>query len=300
MLLPRLVALVVIWLLAAASWTLAAGGPATPEATAPAAGDEGKPEVLVVPDVRGQAYVFAKGILQDAGFAWRVQGPVKGFAANTVAAQNPAPGVKVVDNGAPTVAIRLSRNAKYHEQGLPENVAPYKGSAVVLLKDWNAAHAQPGPDTETAPTETAPTETAPTETAPAETAPTETAPPAETAPAPTTTAPEQPAAPASRKPDFVAPGAPPEPAGEMPLPRRARMLQQRVARIARPNPRFVDSWLYQHSWIVTGATFGWHDGDDALRILIGVDRNLQKRFGFGAKSERVATRALAYVENRKR
>jgi hypothetical protein len=296
MLLPRLVALVVIWLLAAASWTLAAGGPATPEATVPAAGDEAKPEALVVPDVRGQAYVFAKGILQDAGFAWRVQGPVKGFAANTVAAQNPAPGVKVVDNGAPTVAIRLSRNAKYHEQGLPENVAPYEGSAVVLLKDWNAAHAQPGPDTATAPSETTPAEPAPTETAP----------PSETAPVPTTTAPEAPeqpavpAAPASRKPDFVAPGAPPEPTDEMPLPQRARMLQQRVARLAQPNPRFVDSWLYQHSWIVTGATFGWHDGDDALRILIGVDRSLQTRFGFGAKSERVARRALAYVENRKR
>jgi hypothetical protein len=291
MLLPRLVALVVIWLLAAASWTLAAGGPTTPEATAPAAGDEAKPDVLVVPDVRGQAYVFAKGILQDAGFAWRVQGPVKGFAANSVASQNPAPGVKVVDNGAPTVAIRLSRNAKYHEQGLPEDVAPYEGTAVVLLRDWKAAHVQPGPDTETAPTETAP---------PAETTATE------TVPAPTTTAPESPEepaapeAPTSRKPDFVVPGAPPEPTDEMPLPKRARMLQQRVARIAQPTPRLVDSWLYQHSWIVTGASFGWHNGDDALRILIGVDRSLQTRFGFGAKSERVARRALAYVENRKR
>jgi hypothetical protein len=295
MLLPRLVALVVIWLLAAASWTLAAGGPTTPEATAPAAGDEGKPEVLVVPDVRGQAYVFAKGILQDAGFAWRVQGPVEGFAANTVASQNPAPGVKVVDNGAPTVAIRLSRNAKYHEQGLPENVAPYEGTAVVLLKDWNAAHAKPEPDTETAPAETAAAEPAPTETEPTE-----------TEPAPTTTAPEEPEEPAApeasakRKPEFVAPGAPLEPADEMPLPKRARMLQQRVARIDHPTARFVDGWLYQHSWIVTGATFGWHDGDDALRILIGVDRSLQTRFGFGAKSERVARRALAYVENRKR
>ena len=28
-------------------------------------------QTIVVPDVRRQAYVFAKGILQDAGFAWR-------------------------------------------------------------------------------------------------------------------------------------------------------------------------------------------------------------------------------------
>ena len=34
---PRLIALIVIWLLAAASWTLAAGGPQTPPA-APVAG----------------------------------------------------------------------------------------------------------------------------------------------------------------------------------------------------------------------------------------------------------------------
>ncbi|MGH3041762.1 MAG: hypothetical protein ACRDNG_08515, partial [Gaiellaceae bacterium] len=73
---PRLIALVVIWLLAAASWTLAAGGPQTPAPTTPpaGAGEPAKPEVLVVPDVRRQAYVFAKGILQDAGFAWKVKG----------------------------------------------------------------------------------------------------------------------------------------------------------------------------------------------------------------------------------
>jgi hypothetical protein len=30
--------------------------------------------VLVVPNVQGQVYVFAKGILEDAGFAWHVTG----------------------------------------------------------------------------------------------------------------------------------------------------------------------------------------------------------------------------------
>ena len=71
---PRLIALIVIWLLAAASWTLAAGGPQTSQPAAPVAGEPAPPEVLVVPDVRRQAYVFSKGMLQDAGFAWRVRG----------------------------------------------------------------------------------------------------------------------------------------------------------------------------------------------------------------------------------
>ena len=48
------------------------------------------PNTLTVPQVTGQAYVFAKGILQDGGFAWHVTGPVKGYAVNTVVEQHPA------------------------------------------------------------------------------------------------------------------------------------------------------------------------------------------------------------------
>ena len=62
---------------------------------------------------------------------------------------------------------------------------------------------------------------------------------------------------------------------------------------------FVQHWLYQHAWLVTGAGFGWKDGDDALRTLVQVDRSLNVRFGFGARSERVARRTLAWVESQK-
>ena len=93
-------------------------------------------------------------------------------------------------------------------------------------------------------------------------------------------------------------GAPREPADEMPL-RNARALQERTAALAKPSRRFVSHWLYQHAWLVTGARFGWQGGDDALRTLIQVDRSLSVRFGFGARSERVARRTLAYVESRK-
>jgi hypothetical protein len=275
MLAPRLIALIVIWLLAAASWTLAAGGPQTSQPAAPATGEPATPDVLVVPDVRRQAYVFSKGILQDAGFAWRVEGSVAGYAANTVVSQAPAPGVRVVDNGAPTVVLHLKRSGEYDERGVPENTSSYNGTAVVLLSNWQAAQMESAEVT----TETQPVATATT------------APPA---------APEQgEESVAYRQPDFVVAGAPREPADEMPLPQRARALQARAAALARPSRRFVRHWLYQHAWLVTGARFGWKDGDDALRTLIQVDRSLYVRFGFGARSERVARSALAYVEARK-
>ena len=288
-LLPRFLALTVIWLLGAATYTLAAD-------TVPIAKHEkqaeaaAKPHVLTVPDVRKKAYVFAKGILQDAGFAWRVDGNVKGFSANTVTVQRPAPGTKVIDNGAPIVVLSLSRNTTYGESGLPENSAPYKATRIVLVSDWARDQIEP---TTSGETETTSTETGATTTAPAATT---TAPAATTTePVGTTTEPEQPQE-KTRKPDFEVPGAPVEPADEMPLPERARALEHRLAGKGKPSQRLINFWLYQHSWIVTGARFGWHDGAQALRILIKVDQSLERRFGFGARSEVLARRALAYVE----
>jgi hypothetical protein len=88
------------------------------------------PATLTVPQVSGQAYVFAKGILQDSGFAWRVSGPVRGFAGNTVADQVPAAGTVVLDTGAPIVTLTLAKNRSYDELGAPENSAPYHGTVV--------------------------------------------------------------------------------------------------------------------------------------------------------------------------
>src|SRR5690242_16516792 len=83
-----------------------AARPATsPPAVAAAAPSAAKPPLatLVVPSVVGEAFVFAKGDLGDAGFAWRVAGRVHGYAANTVVAQSPAAGTKVQDTGAPEI-----------------------------------------------------------------------------------------------------------------------------------------------------------------------------------------------------
>jgi PASTA domain-containing protein len=294
MLAPRLIALIVIWLLGAASYTLAAGGGSSGTPTSTSAAEATAPDTLVVPEVRGQPYVFAKGMLEDAGFAWRVQGAVEGFAANKVVTQTPAPGTRVVDNGSPTVVLTLSRNSAYKERGLPENSSPFTGSAIVLMRDWRAAQEQepPAQPTQTEPAQTVPTETTqtePTQTDPAQTEPTQTQ-PEPSNPEPTKT----------RRPDFAVAGAPVEPADEMPLPRRARLVERRVNAASKPTRGLVRYWLYQHSWIVTGARFGWADGDEALRTLIRADQSLETHFGFGARSARVARNALAFVQSRKK
>jgi PASTA domain-containing protein len=96
------------------------GKPATPPVVEP----------VLVPDVRGKAYVFAKGMLEDSGFAWRVEGSVHGYAANLVASQSPAPGTKLVDTGAPTVTLHLTAARGYAELGDPEDASPFPGTEV--------------------------------------------------------------------------------------------------------------------------------------------------------------------------
>ena len=280
--LPRVAVLVVIWLLATSTITFAAAGHTRVPVTAPAPQAREQEEILVVPDVRRQAYVFAKGILDDSGFAWRVKGSVKGYAVNTVVSQSPAPGTRVVDNGSPTIVLRLARSAKYEERGLPESGSPHEGTKIVLPSDV---------DMDADPAEQAPADQAPAEKAPADDDPADAQ---SGAPAKKDSEPAD----KPRKPDFEVPGAPPEPRNEMPLPDRARLLERRLAAHAEPSRALAKYWLYQHSWIVTGARFGWHDGDEALRILIRVDEDVQARWGFGAKSEAVARAALAEVESK--
>jgi hypothetical protein len=85
-----------------------------------------------VPRVTDQAYVFAKSILEDHGFAWRLIGPVKGYAGNRVFDQAPAPGTVVLDTGAPTVVLSLAKNGAYAELGVPEGRAPYHGTPISI------------------------------------------------------------------------------------------------------------------------------------------------------------------------
>jgi PASTA domain len=269
-LLPRIGALVVLGLLATATLTFAAerrlqaSSAPKPAVAVPGAA------TLVVPEVRGQVYVFAEGILDDAGFGWRVAGK-NGYAANVVVSQTPAPGTKVVDTGAPLVVVTLAKRG-HAEKGTPVNVSPFAPTELRFANEAAAAET---------------------------TAPAATPKPAAAAPAATpkpAAKPKQAAAP--RKPDFVVAGAPAEPTDEVPLVVRAKALDAWLTKQPPKTNANVKRWLYQNEWIVTGAKFGWWHGAQALRVLVAADRKAEKQWGLGVRSEAVARAALAEVEAR--
>jgi hypothetical protein len=286
--LPRVALFVLLGLAATATLTYAAGRPvsATPAASAAKAAPT---PPLVVPDIRNQAFVFAKGALEDAGFAWRVAGSVHGYAANTVAAQSPAAGTRVLDTGAPLITLTLHRNGAYPQSGESEDVSPYGGTVLEpanLAAAVGPAHASPT---------AAPVVTKPKVVAPATPTvkPAAAAKPAATAkPAAKTTWPQ------SRPAAFTVPGARKEPLDEMPLTTRALYLGTWLNAHPTRSDANVSHWLYQNAWIVTGAKFGWWHGAEALTTLIAVDRRAQQLWGIGSKSALQAESALSEVQSR--
>jgi hypothetical protein len=274
-LLPRAVLIAVAWILATAAFTLAAdktniiGPQPSTTPTGPAA-----PPNLTVPDVTGQAFVFAKGLLEDAGFAWNVSGSVHGYAGNQVVGQSPAAGTKVVDTGAPTVVVTLVKG-RYGEQGVPEDTSSYRGTAIRLpAKPAVPAAPAAHPAAKAKPSV------------------------AKTKPAvqkPARKLPRKPVAPVKRPPAFNVPGARKEPLDEISLPARADRLAAWIATKPKRNGANVHRWLYQHAWIVTGAEFGWWHGAQALETLIAVDQRVERAWGIGRRSEAVARASLARV-----
>ncbi len=97
---------------------------------------------------------------------------------------------------------------------------------------------------------------------------------------------------------FHVPGAPTEPLDEIALPVRARRLDAWLTAGRGPTAANQRHWRYQHAWIVTGASFGWWHGAEALQLLIRVDRRVESQWGIGHRSEAAARRALAAVEMR--
>jgi PASTA domain len=124
--LPRLTAVTAAVLLVSATISLAADKPAT--ARKPAGHASTAQRVMVVPDVRGQLFVFASGLLEDGGFGWKVRG-AGGYPANVVVAQHPRPGTHVLDTGAPTITLSLVRG-KDPQLGAPQNRSPYGASII--------------------------------------------------------------------------------------------------------------------------------------------------------------------------
>lgn len=272
----RIVALTAILVLGSATISFAAdsqfGASTTPNEVTVAA-----PELVTVPDVRGQAYVFAKGTLEEAGFAWRVAGSVQGYPANTVVSQSPAAGTRIVDTGMPLLQLGLARNGSYAQEGSPENTSPYDGTAI-KLPGRPAAKPAPRPKPKPKPA--------------AKPKPKPVAKPKPKA-KPKAKAAVRPAA-------FRVAGAPAEPLDEPPLTTRAKRLERWVATHRKPTRANVSHWLYQHEWIVTGARFGWWRGAAALEILIRVDEQVQRTWKIGSKSEAATRRALAAVRAKSR
>ena len=291
--LPLLALIVLLGLAGTATLTYAAGrqlgsAPGTATVAAPT-------PPIAVPDVEGQAFVFAKGALEDAGFAWRVVGSVHGYAANTVVSQSPAAGTRVIDTGAPLVTVTLKRNGSYGQIGEAQDVAPYAATALrpaALASGLGPAH--PATDaTATTPAPAATTTTASTATtaAPAAT-------PKVAKPAVAKTVAKSAAWPQTRPVAFAVPGARVEPLDEMPLPNRALLLRRWLDAHPRKTTSNVEHWLYQNAWIVTGAKLGWWHGADALTTLVAVDQRAQTLWGIGSKSAQNAQAALALVKSR--
>jgi hypothetical protein len=293
--LPRVAAIAFVVLAASAGLTYAAGSqlPTTP--AAPAATVAARPPV-VVPDVRGQAYVFAKGTLEESGFAWRVVGSVQGYASNVVVAQSPTPGAELVDTGAPLVTLTLKRNPSYRQAGEPESAAPYAASVVQPAATENGiGPALPLTRTPAAKAPAAKKPAAKTTAAPAPAVKKAAAPAKAKTKAPVA---KQAAWPQNRPPAFSVPGATKEPLDEMPLPTRAKQLMTWLDAHPTKSSANVQHWMYQHAWIVTGAKMGWWRGAQALQTLVAVDRRTQQLWGVGAKSASVAELALTDVRQR--
>jgi PASTA domain len=125
--LPRLTAVAAAGLLVSATISLAADKPSM--AKKPATHAATLRQVKTVPDLRGQLFVFASGMLEDGGFGWKVRGSVEGYPSNVVFSQSPRPGAHVLNTGAPTITLRLVRG-KGAELGQPQDRSPYGASLI--------------------------------------------------------------------------------------------------------------------------------------------------------------------------
>jgi len=210
---------------------------------------------------------------------------VHGYAANTVAAQSPPPGTRVLDTGAPLITLTLKRNTAYPQSGDAEDVSPYAGT-VLQPADLAAA---------VGPAHPAATTAAPAAATPKAATPTKTATPAATTAKP---AAKQTTWPQNRPPAFTVAGARQEPLDEMPLTNRAQLLGTWLTAHPTETSANVSHWLYQNAWIVTGAKLGWWRGAEALTTLIAVDRRAQQLWGIGSKSALQAENALRVVRSR--
>jgi hypothetical protein len=122
------VPVVVVAALAAGGWFVFHKSPETISAAPGRYNAAQRSHTIVVPDVRAQTLVVAKSTLESAGLAWVVVGKVKGYHANLVVAQTPAPGTTLIDTGAPLVSVRLRKSGS--QVGTPQQRSAVAGTQV--------------------------------------------------------------------------------------------------------------------------------------------------------------------------
>ena len=104
----------------------------------------------------------------------------------------------------------------------------------------------------------------------------------------------------ARPPAFAVRGAPKESLAEPALPVRAAQLAAWVDTHRTRTRENVLHWRYEHRWILTGATFGWWRGAEALETLAAIDRRLERIWGMSKRPRARVERALAEVRQRSR
>ena len=119
--LPRVTAVAAAVLLVSATISLAADKPVAKKPTVHAHATK---QTMVVPNVGHQLFVFASGMLEDAGFGWKVRGSVHGYPTNLVVSQSPKPGTRVVDTGAPTITLHSRAGPRRGSSASPRTAPP--------------------------------------------------------------------------------------------------------------------------------------------------------------------------------
>lgn len=280
---PRLVAAIALAstsLLATGALTFAQITPSSESRPLPVA--ESALPTLVVPDLVGQPYVFAKQVLDDSGFAWEVEGPVEGYAGNVVQSQAPPPGTRLVGIERPRIVLSLDRTPEYEERGVPQNASRDAGVPIPALDPA----AEPSPGDAQAGASEAEAGKSPDE------APRDGATGSDSADPSTA----EPGVDESEDPAVNPTGTTNSSAGEESALERARFLASWVLEHSSATDQAVSYWLWQHSEIIDGARAGESGGVEALEILIEIDQTLQETWGVGAKSEALARETLLEIQ----
>ena len=135
---PRMAVIGLVWLLATATLTYAAGELTTPAkvATTPAATPRPDSHRPATSATRRSS--SRRGFSRTAASAGESRAPCTATRQTLSRPSSPRPGTQVVDTGAPTLKLTLRRGT-YPQDGTAQNASPYAGTSILLPKRSSAA-----------------------------------------------------------------------------------------------------------------------------------------------------------------